>query len=186
MFQSIWAFRRALLRLTLFARHLSSSPWPLVAELTLVIVGATTFVSHTVAALVLMPLVVDLGADAGVERQAVLLAAFACSTACALPMTSFPNVSRPGTAPFKGGEVNSLMAVDDLGKPWLSVRNFLVAAGLKMREERLVRGWYTHYGRLIASTYHRRQGVFAYSKGFQDAEALFRLRHEWLGLELTK
>lgn len=78
------------------------------------IVGATTFVSHTVAALVLMPLVVELGKEAGVDRLAVLLGAFACSTACALPMTSFPNV-------------NSLMAVDDLGKPWLTVKNFLVA-----------------------------------------------------------
>lgn len=95
-------------------RQLSSSPWLLIVELTLVIVGATTFVSHTVAALVLMPLVVQLGEEAGVERIAVLLGAFACSTACALPMTSFPNV-------------NSLMAADDLGKPWLSVKNFLVA-----------------------------------------------------------
>ncbi|CAK8992560.1 unnamed protein product [Durusdinium trenchii] len=92
--------------------HLSSSPWLLIAELMLVIVGATTFVSHTVAALVLMPLVVELGKEAGVDRLAVLLGAFACSTACALPMTSFPNV-------------NSLMAVDDLGKPWLTVKNFL-------------------------------------------------------------
>ncbi|CAJ1374249.1 unnamed protein product [Effrenium voratum] len=95
-------------------RQLSSSPWLLVAQLILVIVGATTFVSHTVAALVLMPLVVQLGEEAGVERLAVLLGAFACSTACALPMTSFPNV-------------NSLMALDDIGKPWLSVKNFLVA-----------------------------------------------------------
>ena len=27
----------------------------------------------------------------------------------------------------KKAEVNSLMAADDLGKPWLSVKNFLVA-----------------------------------------------------------
>ena len=63
-----------------------------------------------------MPLVVQLGEEAGVERIAVLLGvcsssvqsriamavgwvkrlrlqAFACSTACALPMTSFPNVA---------------------------------------------------------------------------------------------
>eukprot|EP00931_Biecheleriopsis_adriatica_P073807 TRINITY_DN48021_c0_g1_i1.p1 TRINITY_DN48021_c0_g1~~TRINITY_DN48021_c0_g1_i1.p1 ORF type:complete len:727 (+),score=132.17 TRINITY_DN48021_c0_g1_i1:42-2222(+) len=94
--------------------QLASTPWLLVAELMVMIVAATTFVSHTVAALVLMPLVVELGHDAGVGQLAVLLGAFACSTACALPMTSFPNV-------------NSLMAVDDLGKPWLSVKHFLVA-----------------------------------------------------------
>ena len=170
-------------------RHLSSSPWLLIVELTLVrdsklkaskscgvsmstevIVGATTFVSHTVAALVLMPLVVQLGEEAGVERIAVLLGAlsswkravfcltfirsnfasrcceaFACSTACALPMTSFPNVgaqtqlgSWVEDLDFDGKsevcaarslfvfEVNSLMAADDLGKPWLSVKNFLM------------------------------------------------------------
>jgi len=95
-------------------RGLASSPWLLVAELVLVLVGVTTFVSHTVAALVLMPLVVELGTAAGCADLAVLVGALACSAACALPMTSFPNV-------------NSLMAQDDHGKPWLSVRHFLVA-----------------------------------------------------------
>lgn len=33
-----------------FWRQLSSSPWLLIVELTLVIVGATTFVSHTAGA----------------------------------------------------------------------------------------------------------------------------------------
>lgn len=94
--------------------HLSSDPWLLTAELIAVLVGATTFVSHTVAALVLMPLVVELASMADEVELAVLLGALACSAACALPMTSFPNV-------------NSLMATDDFGEPWLSVKNFLVA-----------------------------------------------------------
>jgi len=94
--------------------HLSDNPTTLVAELVLVLVGATTFVSHTVAALVLMPLVVKLGGMAGCQDMAVLVCALACSVACALPMTSFPNV-------------NSLMAADDHGKPWLSIRHFLLA-----------------------------------------------------------
>lgn len=95
-------------------RHLAHNQWLLVAELAAVLVGATTFVSHTVAALVLMPLVVELGSDAGAAELSVLIGALACSTACALPMTSFPNV-------------NSLLAVDDHGKPWLGVRHFLLA-----------------------------------------------------------
>merc|ERR1712203_512145 len=77
-------------------------------------VVATTFVSHTVAALVLMPLVVELGESVGEAGLAVLLGALACSAACALPMTSFPNV-------------NSLLAEDDHGKPWLAVKHYLVA-----------------------------------------------------------
>jgi len=95
-------------------RALASSPWLLVAELVLVLVGVTTFISHTVAALVFMPLVVELGTAAGCADLAVLVGALACSAACALPMTSFPNV-------------NSLMALDDNGKAWLSVRHFLLA-----------------------------------------------------------
>mmetsp|Transcript_69560 Transcript_69560/g.175641 ORF Transcript_69560/g.175641 Transcript_69560/m.175641 type:complete len:698 (+) Transcript_69560:51-2144(+) len=100
------------------ARCLSRSPGLLVAELVLVLVGATTFVSHTVAALVLMPLVVQLGNAAGVSELSVMVGGLGCSVACALPMTSFPNV-------------NSLMAVDDHGKPWLAMNNFL-AAGTPM------------------------------------------------------
>eukprot|EP00928_Gymnodinium_smaydae_P021489 TRINITY_DN18387_c0_g2_i1.p1 TRINITY_DN18387_c0_g2~~TRINITY_DN18387_c0_g2_i1.p1 ORF type:complete len:715 (-),score=105.21 TRINITY_DN18387_c0_g2_i1:348-2450(-) len=95
-------------------RCLSSVPAVLIVQLVFVIVAITTFVSHTVAALVVMPLVVDLGAQAGVRDEAVLFCGLACSVACALPMTSFPNV-------------NSLMAVDDHGKPWLSMWNFLIA-----------------------------------------------------------
>mmetsp|Transcript_44681 Transcript_44681/g.97107 ORF Transcript_44681/g.97107 Transcript_44681/m.97107 type:complete len:705 (+) Transcript_44681:86-2200(+) len=93
---------------------LTSTPWPLAAELVLLLVAATTFISHTVASLVLMPLVVELGSAAGMRELAVMLGALACSAACALPMTSFPNV-------------NSLMASDDSGVHWLSVRHFLVA-----------------------------------------------------------
>jgi len=94
--------------------RLSADPTLLIVELVLVLVAATTFVSHTVAALVLMPLVVQLGASAGVRDLAVFVCGLACSVACALPMTSFPNV-------------NSLMAVDDQGKPWLAMRHFLRA-----------------------------------------------------------
>lgn len=93
---------------------LSDNPYILVSELVLVLVGATTFVSHTVAALVLMPIVVELSGAHDIANLAVMVCALACSAACALPMTSFPNV-------------NSLLAEDDHGKPWLSVKHYLVA-----------------------------------------------------------
>jgi len=57
-------------------------------------------------------------------------------------MTSFPNVplqemgfhpvAKSGISVFSisKSKVNSLMAADDLGKPWLSVKNFLVETKL--------------------------------------------------------
>lgn len=95
-------------------RQLDNSPWILVMELVLMLICTTTFVSHTVSALVLMPLVVELGTSAGIPEQAVVVGAFACSAACSLPISSFPNV-------------NSAMALDDHGKPWLTVKNYLRA-----------------------------------------------------------
>mmetsp|Transcript_33901 Transcript_33901/g.79279 ORF Transcript_33901/g.79279 Transcript_33901/m.79279 type:complete len:721 (+) Transcript_33901:129-2291(+) len=92
----------------------SSSPPILIAEIVAILVAATTFVSHTVSALVLMPLVVELGSGAGIMKLSVLIGALGCSTACALPMTSFPNV-------------NSLNAVNTQGKAWLGMTDFLVA-----------------------------------------------------------
>eukprot|EP00927_Polykrikos_kofoidii_P055323 TRINITY_DN49592_c0_g1_i1.p1 TRINITY_DN49592_c0_g1~~TRINITY_DN49592_c0_g1_i1.p1 ORF type:complete len:717 (-),score=97.70 TRINITY_DN49592_c0_g1_i1:80-2230(-) len=98
--------------------RLSQNPWWLVLELVAVLLFAASFVSHTVAALVLMPLVVELGKGAGIAETAVLLGALASSAACALPMSSFPNV-------------NSLLATDDIGMPWLSVKH-IIRAGVPM------------------------------------------------------
>lgn len=95
-------------------RYLSTSPWLLVTELVIILVSATTFISHTVAALVFMPVVAELGKQADVANIAVFVGALGCSVACALPMTSFPNV-------------NSLLATDDFQQPWLGVRHFLIA-----------------------------------------------------------
>mmetsp|Transcript_41986 Transcript_41986/g.96412 ORF Transcript_41986/g.96412 Transcript_41986/m.96412 type:complete len:706 (+) Transcript_41986:57-2174(+) len=94
--------------------YFSQNPFTLIAELVAVLVVATTFVSHTVAALVLMPLVVELGSEANITTLSVLVGALGCSTACALPMTSFPNI-------------NSLQAVDNNEQHWLGSKHFLMA-----------------------------------------------------------
>ena len=72
----------------------------------------TSFVSHTVAAIVTMPLVASVGAASGEPARVVFCCALTCSAAMALPMSSFPNV-------------NSLLAEDDYGRPYLVAADFV-------------------------------------------------------------
>lgn len=104
--------------------------------------AAATFVSHTVASLILMPVIATLGIDLGMPEVAVIGSAFAgnprtnsinyrlrinkhilfpifinfclltVSAAMALPFSSFPNV-------------NSVLIVDDFQRPYLDVGDFM-------------------------------------------------------------
>ena len=82
-------------------------------ELSLALLLLTCFISHTVAAIVVMPLQLSIGATIG-DARGVVFCALAVSSAMALPMSSFPNV-------------NSLLAEDDYGVPFLSAREFVSA-----------------------------------------------------------
>jgi len=86
--------------------------WLLTAELIAALLLITSFVSHTVAAIVTMPLVCSIGLAAGQPAQIVFCCALTCSAAMALPMSSFPNV-------------NSLLAEDDYGRPYLIPSDFV-------------------------------------------------------------
>lgn len=70
------------------------------ASLTLVI---ATFISHTVAALIILPLVADIGKDMDEPHPNLLVFASAlmCSAAMALPTSGFPNMSE---LPFHDSE----------------------------------------------------------------------------------
>lgn len=70
--------------------------------------GVGTFVSHTVASIVLMPVIVSVGVDLDMPEVIVIGAALAISGAMALPFSSFPNV-------------NAVMLIDDLHQPFLNV-----------------------------------------------------------------
>lgn len=72
----------------------------------------TTFVSHTVAALILTPIIVDIAAGSGQVQVVCMLATLMMSGAMSLPMSSFPNV-------------NSLLVDDDFGRPFLHPMDFL-------------------------------------------------------------
>lgn len=73
-----------------------------------------TFVSHTVAALIILPLISSIGArmDDPHPRLLVMGAAFLCSAAMGLPTSGFPNVT-------------AICMVDEFGRPYLTVGNFI-------------------------------------------------------------
>lgn len=94
-----------------------SSPW-VAAVCVVVFCGAVaTFVSHTVASLILMPIVTSVGQTIGRTQIVVIGSAFAISAAMSLPFSSFPNV-------------NSLLIVDDFQRPYLTVHDFIKSGTL--------------------------------------------------------
>lgn len=120
-----------------------SQPWVALLVILLFCLTAATFVSHTVASLVLMPVISSLGISIGMPEIAVIGSAFASksrilvgsnaesalmglivmhvcsvSAAMALPFSSFPNV-------------NSVLIVDDVQRPYLGVSDF-VKTGLPL------------------------------------------------------
>jgi phosphate transporter len=118
---------------TLFISHnkivlpVDSAFWALICVLFFCCTVAT-FVSHTVASLILMPIITSIGTSFNIPEPMVIGAAFASklirftnsfvvhfflvSGAMGLPFSSFPNV-------------NSLLIVDDFQRPYLSVQDFL-------------------------------------------------------------
>ena len=82
----------------------------------------TTFVSHTVASMILLPVIAKIGAYLPTSPEGslwtispeglVFLSVLMCSGAMAFPISSFPNV-------------NSLLAEDATGHPYLKAKDFL-------------------------------------------------------------
>lgn len=80
----------------------------------LVLVFAT-FVSHTVAALIILPIVKQVGSQLPVPRPnlMVMVAGLVSSVAMGLPVSGFPNM-------------NAIMLEDPTGKPYLTIKDFLL------------------------------------------------------------
>ncbi|KAI9034503.1 SPX domain-containing protein [Hyaloraphidium curvatum] len=76
----------------------------------------TSFISHTVGALIILPVVAQVGASLPDPHPRLLVmgVAFMCSGAMALPVSSYPNM-------------NAISLEDPTGVPWLDVKDFLVA-----------------------------------------------------------
>ena len=79
---------------------------------------ASTFVSHTVASLIVMPVISQVGVSLEAPLPVVVGTALAVSAAMALPISSFPNV-------------NSFLIADDFRKPYLKPSDF-VRTGLPL------------------------------------------------------
>lgn len=75
-----------------------------------------TFVSHTVAALIIVPLIAEIGSNMDDPHPNLLImaSAFLCSCAMGLPTSGFPNVT-------------AISLVDDFGERYLTVSNFILA-----------------------------------------------------------
>ncbi|CAI5730779.1 unnamed protein product [Hyaloperonospora brassicae] len=90
----------------------SGSVWMVTVSLCGLVVCLTTFVSHTVASIILLPIIVQMAIEIGHPHIPVICCALAISAAMALPFSSFPNI-------------NSLLVLDDHGQPYLEVKDFL-------------------------------------------------------------
>ncbi|KAI8063821.1 SPX domain-containing protein [Gongronella butleri] len=73
-----------------------------------------TFISHTVAALIILPIVAEVGNRMDVPQANLLVlgAAFVCSCAMGLAVSGFPNM-------------NAIAQENELGKPYLSSKDFI-------------------------------------------------------------
>ncbi|GLD95226.1 hypothetical protein PINS_up003868 [Pythium insidiosum] len=86
--------------------------WIITVSLCLLVLSLTTFVSHTVGSIILLPIIVQMSIEIGHPHIPVISCALAISAAMALPFSSFPNI-------------NSLLVLDDHGQPYLQVQDFL-------------------------------------------------------------
>ena len=73
---------------------------------------ASTFVSSTVAAIILLPLALQIGIGVGHPKAIVMCCVIMCSGAMALPVSSFPNM-------------NAISVTDPNGGPYLSTVDFI-------------------------------------------------------------
>lgn len=80
----------------------------------LLILTMATFVSHTVAALIVVPLVSEIGnsMEDPHPRLLIMISALLCSAAMGLPTSGFPNVT-------------AICMTDEFGKPYLTVNTFI-------------------------------------------------------------
>ncbi|CAH0482525.1 unnamed protein product [Peronospora belbahrii] len=90
----------------------SKDVWMVTVSLCSLVVCITTFVSHTVASIILLPIIVQMAIQIGHPHIPVICCALAISAAMALPFSSFPNI-------------NSLLVLDDHGQQYLKVKDFL-------------------------------------------------------------
>jgi len=89
-----------------------ASLWIVFTVFILFIFIVSSAISHTVSAIILLPVVAELGASLGHPRLLVMGGAFACSTAMALPVSSFPNMA-------------AVSVESEFGKPYIDASDII-------------------------------------------------------------
>ena len=69
------------------------NPWLALIFILSFVLTISIFVSHTVASIILMPIIARIGVSLQIPEVVVIGSAFAVSGAMALPFSSFPNVN---------------------------------------------------------------------------------------------
>jgi phosphate transporter len=97
-----------------FIEHNSLSLWGAVCIFTSLILVCTTFVSHTVGAIVVLPIAHAVGSRMEIDhsKELVFAGALACSAAMGLPVSGFPNMT-------------AVSVEDNLGNRYLTTKDFL-------------------------------------------------------------
>ncbi|PVU96438.1 hypothetical protein BB561_001183 [Smittium simulii] len=92
------------------------SPYTVMVAFCGLVLVICTFVSHTVGALIVLPIVYEVGLNmpGNFSRILVMASALMASGAMGLPVSGFPNM-------------NAIMLEDAKGKPYLTVKDFFVA-----------------------------------------------------------
>ncbi|KAI7903674.1 SPX domain-containing protein [Cokeromyces recurvatus] len=90
-------------------------PIAILAIFAFLILVFSTFVSHTVAALIIVPIVQQVGQNLPVPHPNLLVmgAGLACSAGMGLPVSGYPNMS-------------AIMMEDQRGKPYLKTKDFII------------------------------------------------------------
>ncbi|KAF1801077.1 SPX domain-containing protein [Mucor lusitanicus] len=90
-------------------------PIAILAIFAFLILVFSTFVSHTVAALIIVPIVQQVGQNLPIPHPNLLVmgAGLACSAGMGLPVSGYPNMS-------------AIMMEDQTGKPYLKTKDFLI------------------------------------------------------------
>eukprot|EP00808_Paulinella_micropora_P012679 g34532.t1 len=84
----------------------AQTPWVASCCVLVMVFLVSTFVSHTVSAMILTPVIASLGLRLGNLHPMLMTSSLMMSGTMSLPMSSFPNV-------------NSLLVLDDHGKPYI-------------------------------------------------------------------
>ncbi|KAJ3283288.1 low-affinity phosphate transporter [Borealophlyctis nickersoniae] len=99
---------------TLSPHLVDLSPFHCLVLFSGIVLVITSFISHTVGALIILPVVLQVGSSLPDPRPRTLVMASAlmCSGAMGLPVSSFPNM-------------NAISLEDPTGVPWLGVSDFI-------------------------------------------------------------